>query len=297
MPFAQGNQFGSTSYRASKTFSERYRWTEEEKLAVLDELQHDITITPKIPTGFISVDGVAETDERFGKMGHYSSGFTSLDNLCLGFDQGEYVVLGAGTNQGKTQLATYIAKAQAAAGVPTLYVSRELSNVEMRGRFTHIGAGNLKNLWVPDSNRLNPNELLELIKRFREAHDRAFVIVDHLHAFYRGDNLTEVLGAFSAGLRELAQDLHITILALSQFNRQPYKDDEGPMNYHLKESGYIADDAYTILLGWRTREGLHVKLTKTRRLDLGDVANPIVTLTAGHGLLKESSLNVQESLL
>lgn len=290
-------RFGKTVSARGKTYSEKYRWTEEEKLAVLDELHHDVTIQLKPPVAFIALEDVADSEQRFNVMGHYGTGFPALDRLTLGFDRGEYIVLGAPTNGGKTQLATYIAKTQAEAGTPTLYISRELSNIEMKKRFRYIGASKLTNLHVPDSSRLSPDELLEVIKTFKQKYDNAFVIVDHLHAFYRGSDLTEALGLFSAGLRELAQDLDITIIALSQFNRQPFKDDEGPTNYHLKESGYIADDAYTILLGWRTTEGLHVRLTKTRRLDLGDLSSPVITLKASKGKLRDGNSNLQETLI
>lgn len=293
MPFEKGNAFGKVSKR-TKTFAERYRLTPEEKVQAREELLNDISLPVKQARTTFSLSHVADVEQRFGQMGHHATGFRSLDKLTLGFDRGEYIVIGAGTNAGKTQLATYIAKQQAESGVTTLYVSRELSNTEMRSRFSYIGMTDFTNLHVPDINRLDIEELLSLIRDFASEHDKAFVIVDHLHAFYRGSDLTEVLGMFSAGLRELAQDLGITIIALSQFNRQPYKDSEGPMNHHLKESGYIADDAYTIMLAWRTVDGFNVKLSKSRRRDMGDLREMHITLASRHGKLTDDSrLNVK----
>lgn len=284
--FQKGNKFGS------KSFAERYRWTEDEKREVLAELQSDVTISPKPKAGWIALTDVPATEKRFNQMGHFKTGFRSLDALTLGFDRGEYVVLGAPTNGGKTQLATYIAATQAAAGVKTMYISRELNNSEMLGRFTHIGAA-MDNIDLPENNRMNPEEVISLVTDFAAANPGCFVVIDHLHAFYRGDKMTEALGSFSASLRELAQDLGITILALSQFNRQPYTLEDGPTNYHLKESGYIADDAYTIILAWR-HQGMNIKLTKTRRLDLEGLSSKQIVLVASDGLLSDQSTGLQQ---
>lgn len=292
--FTRGNY---SATKKGKTFAERYRWTNEEKLEALEQLQNDPSISPKPPRATVALEDVPDSEPRFGMMGHYATGFRSLDKLCLGFDRGDYVVLGAGTNNGKTQLALYIAAAQRAAGVPVLYISRELSNIEIKRRFMDIGIDKLSHLSVPDSNRLSPDELLVMIKAFQTSNPGAFIIIDHLHAFFRGENLTEALGLFSASLRELAQDLQITILALAQFNREKYSLEDGPTHFQIKESGYIADDAYTILLAWRTKEGLNIRLAKSRRLDMNDLPSDSITLLASQGKLQEGDLKLKRTFL
>ncbi len=272
-----------------KRFTDRYRWTDTEKLQALSELNSDPTIAlPPLPV--IMPADTYEPVSFFGLTGQYTTGFPALDRLTLGINPGDYIVLGGGTNQGKSQLATYIASHTAAANIPTLYISRELSNAEMTGRFKHImGLGQTDELGLPalnfpDDNRLSAADLERTIINFRDTFigedQKGLIIIDHIHAFCRGANLTEQLGELSAHLRELAQDYQIPIMALSQFNRQPYSQDTGPSNYHLKESGYLEDDAYTILLAWRVGTKLNVRLTKARNLDLGSIADPVVSLTA-----------------
>ncbi len=281
----------------SKRFIDRYRWTEAEKLQALSELNSDPTIggTPRISRALAPAEAFAGRPSYFGKPGLYNFGFPALDRLTLGFNPGDYIVLGAGTNQGKTQIATYIALANAKQDIPTLYISRELSSEEMANRFEYVNGADLPPaLIMPESGRLSIEELERMITDFQSTYvgsdGRGLIIIDHIHAFCRGANLTEQLGELSAHLRELAQAYQIPILALSQLNRQPYTDDTGPSNYHLKESGYIADDAYTILLAWRMGANLNVRLTKARNLDLGDIHDPVVALSAAKGKLTDPTL-------
>lgn len=289
-------RFGKNSPKP-QTMAERHRWTTEEKARVRDELEHDVDFTtPPPPPSSVQASSVTSAPTYFNKPGQYSLGFRSLDNLTYGFNRGDFMILGAGTNQGKTQLALYIALAQLKAKVPTLYVSRELSNRELKQRFEFLSP-DLDNLHFADNNRLDAAGLLALIQTFNHDHPGGFVIVDHIHAFFRGEKLTEALGELSAALREAAQDLHLPILALSQLNRQPYKDEEGPYNYHLKESGYLEDDAYSILMCWRIEREFKIKLTKSRHRDLSDMETPIISLTAGGGKLVDPGANLQERLI
>lgn len=298
MPFQKGNALG-----AAKTYAGRYRWTDQEKKEVLEELRSDPTISPTIPPSTVNYEAhrvTVTTPSTFGVMGAFSTGWASLDRLTLGFNPGDYSILGAGTNQGKTQVALYIAIHQARQGIPTLYISRELSADELTRRVEHITGEALPALHMPDTHRLAAEELGPLVQAWRDANAAdswAFVVVDHIHAFCRGGNLTERIGELSESLRELAQDLQIPILALSQLNRHPYKPDEGPGNSHLKESGYLEDDAYTILMGWRTSQGLHLRLTKSRNVDLGDIEQPVVTLQAHGGRLADAGQRLQEHLI
>ncbi len=288
--------FGKTAkLNLGKRFIDRYRWTDTEKTQALSELNADPTIGGEAkPSRVLApAETFAGRPSYFDKQGAYAFGFPALDRLTLGFNPGDYIVLGAGTNQGKTQLATYIALANANRDIPTLYISRELSSEEMANRFEYVsGTSDVPPaLIMPESGRLNIEELERMITDFQTTYvgedGKGFIIIDHIHAFCRGANLTEQLGELSAHLRELAQAYQIPIMALSQLNRQPYTDDTGPSNYHLKESGYIADDAYTILLAWRMAANLNVRLTKARNLDLGDIKDPVVSLTAAKGKLSD----------
>lgn len=298
--------FGKAAHKP-KTFSDRYRWTNEEKLQALQELQLDPTISIPEPPRSISYEDYRQTaqlDQRFGKMGEYSTGFKSLDKLCMGFWPGDYCILGAGTNQGKTQLALYVAIHQARQGIPVLYISRELDADEMTRRVQHLTTEPLPNLHFPESHRLKAEEIAGVVIQWQADHikedGKGFVVVDHIHAFCRGANLTEALGQISESLRELAQDTKLPILALSQLNRDKYSDEEGPSNYNLKESGYLEDDAYTILMAWRTPHTFHIKLTKSRNKDMGDLApeDKVIQLHTLAGKLSEGSgPKVQEIIL
>jgi hypothetical protein len=276
---------------------DRYRWTPGEKQLAWQQLgiDPDLIGANRESVETIPHPSVESVPNSFGKMGIYDTGFTKLDNLMLGFDPGEYSVLGAGTNQGKTQLALYIATHLAMRDIPVLYISRELDDYEVKARAEYIrqfqgGTPDLSSLRYVDTRRMTPDKLMYAIIDFKAAHcplDLGFVIVDHLHAFCRGANLTERLGELSERLRDTATQTRLPILALSQLNRQPYNELDGPDNYHLKESGYIEEDAYTVMLAWRNTDGFHIKLTKSRRRDLANIAYHHITLRAKDGKLSE----------
>lgn len=286
---------GKTGYVAH-----RYeRDTPAERAAYVELYQSDPTITPPPVPAWRPLNDYTAAGaiykERFGKMGSLSTGLPSVDQLCLGFDPGEYAVLGAGTNQGKTQLAIYMALAQT---VPTLYISRELPQDEINGRFQFIaGATNLPdNLYIQEDHQLTPDSLLALITGFTAKHGAGFIVIDHIHAFIRGEGLTAGLGMLSAALRDQAITTKTTILALSQLNRKDYKPETGPENWHLKESGYLEDDAYTIMMAWREQANLHLKLTKSRRRDISEPGELKATLHARAGKLTDPLFNTQETI-
>lgn len=287
MPFKNGNEAWQNR---NKRPSDRYRWTPDEKRDILDDLLDDTLptapseIAPAVSLGTID----RTTAHTFGTMGQYRFGFPRLDLHTMGFNAGDYIVIGAGTGMGKTQIATYIALNNAAQGIPVLFISRELRASEIADRIDTISSKNIpESLYVHPIERLSPPEMVEVIRNFAAEQQGKIVIVDHLHAFCRGKDLTERLGELSEALRELAQDLNITIIALSQLNRQPYKMADGPENYHLKESSYIEEDAYSVMMCWRDGPAFHVKLTKSRHVDIGTLGGRTVTLRSARGFLTD----------
>lgn len=289
MPFQPGNT--EFAKRGKKTFAERYRLTPEEQSEALGELLASSLQAKTSDPTYSAVIDAPDHKPTFGKPGKFMTGFVSLDRLTLGFDPGELVVLGAGPNQGKTQLATYTALHNASRDIPVLYASRELNKSEMKLRLQHIARNtkqSLEGIDVADSDRLNPDELISLINTWSLTHAGGLIIIDHLHLFARGEKLTEILGRLSDALRVLAKDCNVGIMALSQFNREKYAPDIGPTNDSLKESGYIADDAYAVTLLWKAKPGqLMVKHTKSRRVAISSGGATVALHATSNGYITD----------
>jgi replicative DNA helicase len=295
MPFQQGNKLRDKNSYIKRRYD---RDSPEERAEYAEFYQNDPTIYPPTPPKIVSAASIEPAANRFGVVGTFSFGLPSLDDLTLGFNSGEFIIIGAPTGQGKTQLAVYVTLKQLSTGVPTLYLSRELDNSEMKRRFINVEPrAKFEGLFNPESNRMEIDDVCPTIEAFADVYPNGVVIVDHIHAFYRGSNMTEIIGQFSARLRETAQTKQIPIIALAQLNRMEFNAEVGPSNHHLKESGYLEDDAYTILMAWRTGSTFNVKLTKTRNRDLGSLSNTTIVLHGRpDGTLIDPLGNTQEAL-
>ena len=86
-------------------------------------------------------------------------------------------------------------------------------------------------------------------------HGAKLIIVDYLQLIggqQRGANRVEFVGTLSRGLKELAKELDIPIIALSQLNRgTEYGGDKEPKLHHLRESGSIEQDADSVVFVYR----------------------------------------------
>ena len=91
------------------------------------------------------------------------------------------------------------------------------------------------------------------------------IVVDYLQLLMaigkvnsRNDEITQV----SQGLKALAMDLDIPIIALSQFSREATK--ETPQLHHLRDSGSIEQDANWVMFVYQDKAGRHVRIAKNR---------------------------------
>lgn len=284
MPFTPGNQAWKNR-QAGRRLIDRYRWSEDEARQAFEELAEMQLAGPaEVPAALPWSEVEDDPNPAFGRMGRYSFGFPTLDRHTLGFNPGDLVIVGANTNQGKTQLATYIAAHNAGRNVPVLFLSREQTNKDIKSRIKHIAPGfsNDALLFAP-MNKLTVPEMVEVIRSSVADAGAKIVIVDHIHAFARGEKMTEIVGQLTETLRDLAVELEIVVVALSQLNREKYSIEEGPENYHLKESSYIEQDACSIVLCWRDGPRLLVKLTKSRHVDVGSLGGRTIVLRAAKG--------------
>lgn len=189
------------------------------------------------------------------------------------------IVLAAGTGQGKSTFAMQIAGELALEGRRTLIASMEMAQDEILPRMACQVA--CVDSFRQKHGRLNSNEriaFMEASSRLYEAplfiDDRGtqtvasiealarktkaeLVVVDYLQLVRptgRHDSRAVAVGEVSRGLKRLAQDLNVPVLALSQFNRSSGKEDRKPELYDLRESGSIENDANTVFFVWSSKQ-------------------------------------------
>jgi replicative DNA helicase len=214
-----------------------------------------------------------------------ASGFKDLDELTGGFQPGNLIVIAARPGMGKSALVTNIAENAAIDHNRAVALfSLEMSEAELAQRFiasqARIKGDELRkgrvaeNRWpkiLQASQRLSQARLfvddtsdlgiLEIRAKARRLHTReagglGLVIVDYLQlmrADGRTDNRAEQVGQMSRGLKILARELDVPVIALSQLNRNVEQrgGDKRPLLSDLRESGSIEQDSDLVMFIYR----------------------------------------------
>src|SRR5436190_23004305 len=210
------------------------------------------------------------------------SGFTDIDELTGGFQPGNLIVLAARPAMGKSALVTNMAENAAVDHAkPVALFSLEMSETELAQRFIASQAklngddlrkGRVKPerwpkvvnatqklaaapLFIDDSSDLGILELRAKARRLHSRHNLGLVIVDYLQLMrpeHPSDSRVEQIGQISRGLKLLARELNIPVIAVSQLSRavesRPYKR---PLLSDLRESGQIEQDADLVMFIYR----------------------------------------------
>lgn len=219
------------------------------------------------------------------------TGFPELDDILAGLQKSNLIVLAARPSFGKTALSLDIARhAALKERIPVGFFSLEMSRSEIVDRLISSEAG--VNLWQLRTGRLQ-KESFELINdaldRLSQAHifidDTAsqtvlqirtmarrmqaertlgLIIVDYLQLITPArdiESMVQQVTEISRGLKSLARELSIPVLAVSQLSRAvEHRTDKRPQLSDLRESGSIEQDADVVMLihqPYRNRENAH----------------------------------------
>lgn len=221
-----------------------------------------------------------------------TTGYPSLDRNLAGLHQQELTLIAARPSMGKSALMGCIAVGAAKAGVPQLLFSLEMSAASLvvrlaagevhmdsnllRGKPTvealeqaKRGAGIVAELpiAIDDGGSLTLMELRARARRWRARHQgRAVIWVDYLQLIVpppKVDSREQEISQISRGLKALAKELDVAVVALSQLNRSlEQRKDRRPLCSDLRESGSLEQDADTVLFVYR--DEVYDRATKDR---------------------------------
>ncbi len=233
--------------------------------------------------------------------------FHKFEEMTTGMHGGQLIVVAARPAMGKTALALNVAAHVAMerpgyAGKPVAVFSLEMSkeslltrllcseaqvdqhrfrggylNRDERGRLARSLQRLVQSkLFLDDSADTNIMEISAKCRRLRAEHGLALVVVDYLQLLGskgRVENRVQEISAFSRGLKLLAKDLDVPILALSQLNRAPEtrQGDHRPQLSDLRDSGSIEQDADMVCFIFRE------EVYKPDRDDLHGVAELLIS--------------------
>ena len=231
-------------------------------------------------------EAVERIDQLFqtkGALTGLSTGFRDLDDMTMGFQPGDLIIVAGRPSMGKTSFAMNIAESAVIAGEkPVLVFSMEMPAdslimrmLSSRGRIdqTKIRSGQLadedwprltsavtllndKPLFVDDSAALTPNEMRSRARRVAREHgDIGLIVVDYLQLMQvsgGGENRATEISEISRSLKGIAKEFKCPLVALSQLNRSlEQRPDKRPVMSDLRESGAIEQDADVILAIYR----------------------------------------------
>jgi replicative DNA helicase len=209
--------------------------------------------------------------ERDGSMTGVPSGYVDLDEVTLGFQPSNLLVVAARPGQGKTSFALGAAAHVALeTRKPVVFFSMEMGYLELTQRmrtgripesdWTKIShaVGRLAEapFYIDDNAHLTVMEMRAKCRRLKAMHgDLGLVVVDYLQLMStprRSENRQVEVSELSRGLKILARDLETPVMALSQLNRSlEYRTDKRPMLADLRESGSIEQDADIVMFIYR----------------------------------------------
>lgn len=211
------------------------------------------------------------------------TGFSDLDHLTAGFQRGDLIIVAARPSMGKTALTLNIAQhaaigAQKAVAFFSLEMSKEalvqrMLTSEARVDASRVRTGRLRDddyprlaqaagllntapVYIDDTAGMSILEMRAKARRLKaDRPDLALVIVDYLQLMTTGsrmENRQQEVSEISRGLKALAKELDVPVVALSQLSRAvESRPDKRPMMSDLRESGAIEQDADLIMFLFR----------------------------------------------
>ena len=223
-----------------------------------------------------AIDEIEAAHERGGVCTGISTGLPSIDYVTGGLHNGDMLVLAARPSMGKTSLAMTIAENVGIdQGIPVGVASLEMTAVSLVKRMLSSRAGvdghsllsgNLKENEIPalttaatrvagskilidQTPHLTPVQLMAKARLWKLKHDIKLLIVDYLQLMRaKSDSRVHEVTLCSAAVKQIAKELNIPVILLSQLNRSVEQQDRPPRLSDLRDSGSIEQDADLVCL-------------------------------------------------
>ncbi|MEE8207043.1 MAG: replicative DNA helicase, partial [Nitrospinaceae bacterium] len=258
-----------------------------------------------------SFDSIEKLFEKPGMITGVETGFRELDQLTSGLQPSDLIIIAGRPSMGKTSLALDIARfAACKRRVPTAIFSLEMSkeqlglrmlcaearvsSVKLRTGFLAssdwpnltAAAGRISEapIFIDDSPQLGTLDIRARSRRLKAEHSLGLIIVDYLqlmHVSKKIENRQLEISEISRGLKGLAKELNLPIVALSQLSRAvENRTDKRPLLSDLRESGSIEQDADVVAFIYRdevydsktAKAGIaEILIRKQRNGPIGDV--------------------------
>lgn len=235
-----------------------------------------------LPRVFAYLD---ENIQNGGGITGIPSTFIDLDAMTAGFQKSDLILIAARPSMGKTAFALNIATEVSMKDLPVAFFSLEMSKEQLSERMLSttsgvqsqkLRAGTLDEddwnrileesdrlsrakLFIDDSSAMNVMEIRSRARRLKAEHGLALIIIDYLQLMQgtkisRGGDLNrnQEISEISRGLKSLARELEVPLIALSQLSRAvELRSNKRPQLSDLRESGALEQDADIVMFLYR----------------------------------------------
>ncbi len=226
-------------------------------------------------------DQIDYLQQHRGNVVGVPTGFTDLDQLTGGLQKSDLIIVAARPSVGKTAFALGLAYGAAVqhgrtVGVFSLEMSAEQLVQRLLSTETGVDSHRLRlgqiddhewdrvsrafgrlaeaKIYIDDSAGLNVMEVRTKARRLQAEHGLDMLVIDYLQLMHarRSENRVQEISEISRGLKGLARELNIPVIALSQLSRAvETRSDHHPMLSDLRESGSIEQDADIVMFLYR----------------------------------------------
>lgn len=244
----------------------------------------------KVRSGFYGIRDIVKTSfgtidvlfDRGQRVTGVESGFVDLDNMTSGLQPGELIVIASRPSLGKTALALNLAahaavESKKVVGFFSLEMSKESLLIRLLCSEARIDSHKLRTgfssredwakmtralgrladapLFIEDTPALSIMQIRAKARRLKAEKGLDLLVVDYLQlagGHGRFENRTQEVSFISRGLKSIAKELHVPVVALSQLSRAPEeRPGHRPQLSDLRESGSIEQDADVVIFIFR----------------------------------------------
>jgi replicative DNA helicase len=227
----------------------------------------------------LAIEEIQNASQNSDGISGVPTGFRELDKITAGWQRSDMIVLAARPGMGKTAFVLSMARNSAIDyGMPVAIFSLEMSSVQLVKRLisseTKIDADKLRKgnlteadwvqlnvrinklstapIFIDDTAGISVFDLRTKCRRLKLEHNIEIIIIDYLQLMSSGEknsgnsgNRVQEISTISRSIKEIAKELNVPIIALSQLSRsvELRGGDKRPMLSDLRESGAIEQDA------------------------------------------------------
>src|SRR4051812_448339 len=228
-------------------------------------------------------DNIEVTHNRVGDITGIATGFAELDQMTAGFQRNDLIIVGARPSVGKTAFALNIAqnvatKTDENVAIFSLEMGAEQLVMRMLCAEGNIDAQRLRTgsltdddwgkltmamgslasagIFIDDTPGVRISDIRSKCRRLKQEHGLGMILIDYLQLILgsgrSGENRQQEVSEISRSLKQLARELKVPVIALSQLSRGvEQRQDKRPMMSDIRESGSIEQDADIVAFLYR----------------------------------------------